>query len=314
MKNKILSYAHIKDMEQWERKNRNEKSVLRGLLVLFLMCGASLVLELLIFNRLSIDFVKKYRAPIVFLMCLGTVVLLSAGIIFLIKGKERIYRTLLSAFTLLLFFLIILGVAEWTDFITVLQSRDLYEQFLQRAGAYMPYIYILLQIIQVLFLPIPGVFSMVVGIKLFGAFLASVYSFVGIALGSMIAFFIGKRYGNKAVAWIIGAETLESWKKRMHGKDHLILTAMFLLPFFPDDILCFVAGVSTMSVKYFTVMILLTRAVSVFTTCYSVELIPFDTWWGLLVWAVIVLSIAVAFIILYKNLDKINAYLRSKHK
>ena len=44
---------------------------------------------------------------------------------------------------------------------------------------------------------------------------------------------------------------------------------MFLLPLFPDDILCFVTGLSTMSWRYFIVMQLIARAISVVTTSYG---------------------------------------------
>ncbi|MBO5335312.1 MAG: TVP38/TMEM64 family protein [Clostridia bacterium] len=178
----------------------------------------------------------------------------------------------------------------------------------------MPFIYILVQIIQVLFLPIPGAISILAGLQIFGALLTGVYSYIGIVLGSLTAFGIGRRWGNKGAAWLIGEETLEAWKKKMQGKDNLLLTAMFLLPFFPDDILCFVAGVSTMSSRYFILMMLATRLFSVFTTCYSIEWIPVDTWWGLLIWGVLFALMATAFILLYKNIEKVNNFMKNKRK
>ncbi|MBQ8876319.1 MAG: TVP38/TMEM64 family protein [Clostridia bacterium] len=169
----------------------------------------------------------------------------------------------------------------------------------------MPLLYILLQFLQVVVLPIPSIVSTLAGLALFGAVKTLLYSFVGIALGSFFAFWIGRKLGNRAVAWMVGEETLRKWQKKLKGKDRLFLTLMFLLPLFPDDILCFLAGLSTMGWGYFTFVILLSRALALSTTCFSVDFIPFTTWWGGLFWVLFAIILIVIFVFIYKNLDKI---------
>ena len=83
---------------------------------------------------------------------------------------------------------------------------------------------------------------------------------------------------------------------------------MFLLPIFPDDILCFVAGLSTMSLRYFSGMMVISRVLALSATCYSIDLIPFNTWWGLMLWGIFLVGIVVAFIAIYKNLDKLQRF------
>lgn len=169
----------------------------------------------------------------------------------------------------------------------------------------MPVFYILLQYLQVVLLPIPGFVSTAAGVALFGPFYTFLYSFIGVTLGSLTAFYIGRKFGNKAVAWMIGEDVLKKWMKKVKGKDNFILTAMFFLPIFPDDVLCFIAGLSSMTTKYFVWMIIVSRLLAILTTCYSVNFIPFNTWWGISVWIGLILFIVVLFIALYKNLDKI---------
>ena len=295
-------------------KQQNRTGIWKQLLVLFFLGGIALSLQIVVLTSLSVPIVQKHQTGIVVLCCLILAIALFAATVFLIKGKQAVYRSIVSGILLWLFFLAILGIAEWTDFITVLQSEAMYREFLMKTGAYMPYIFIALQVVQVLFLPIPGVFSYLAGIQLFGAFLAAVYSLVGIVLGSLIAFWVGRRWGNKAVSWIVGEETLSTWQSRIKGKDNLLLTAMFVLPFFPDDILCFVAGLSTMSTRYFALMMVCARAVAVFLTVYSISFIPFNTWWGLAIWGGVFVVIIISFILLYKNLDKVGDYLQKKKK
>ena len=56
---------------------------------------------------------------------------------------------------------------------------------------------------------------------------------------------------------------------------------------------------------YFTFVILLSRALALSTTCFSVDFIPFTTWWGGLFWVLFAIILIVIFVFIYKNLDKI---------
>lgn len=149
---------------------------------------------------------------------------------------------------------------------------------------------------------------------LFGPLKAMLCSLVGVILGSLTAFVIGRKLGYKAVAWMVGKDDLDKWQKKIKGKDNFILTAMFILPLFPDDILCFVAGLSSMSWQYFVVMIVISRLIGIAGTCYSVNFIPFNTWWGILIWGILIAALVVAFIFLYKNMDAINNWFNKKFR
>ena len=142
----------------------------------------------------------------------------------------------------------------------------------------------------------------------------AIYSFIGIVTGSIVAFAVGRWIGYKAVKWIVGQDTLDKWLQKLKGKDYLILSIMFLLPMFPDDVLCFVAGLSSMTWPYFLVMIVITRLISVVTTSYSIGFIPFNTWWGILIWIVLAALVVVAFWLVCKYSDKIDNFIKTNLK
>ena len=169
----------------------------------------------------------------------------------------------------------------------------------------MSIVFIAVQFLQVVILPIPSTVTVVAGSALFGPLLGSVYSLIGILLGSFTAFAVGRFAGYRVVAWLVGKETLDKWLDKIKGKDKIFLSAMFVLPVFPDDVLCFVAGLSSMSFGLFAVVIVLSRILAIFTTSYSVSLIPFDTWWGLLIWGLIAAAVVIVFFLLYKKSDAI---------
>ena len=258
--------------------------------------------------------IEAYLPAILTLSCVGVALVCVTGVIYLCKEQETIYKSCLSAIFLVIFFASVLWVAEITDFISILQSHARFEQFLQTAGIYVPLVYIFIQILQVLFLPIPGAISVVAGLQFFGVFTTAVYSLAGLLIGSILAFFIGRKWGNKGAGWLVGEDVLERWKEKMKGKDNLLLTAMFLLPFFPDDILCFVAGVSSMSTRYFVWMVFVARSISVFSTCYAIRLIPLTTWWGVLIWGMLFAFMVTAFIHVYKKMEKVNDYFSRRRR
>ena len=237
---------------------------------------------------------------------------LSCGmsILFVLKGKDGLAKASISVYVFLLFCLTLIFIFQKTGFFKLVNSTEGLQNYLEKSGAWMPILYIVLQYLQVIILPIPTVVSTVAGLALFGPFQTLIFSFIGITLGSITAFFIGRKFGYKAVVWIVGAETLDKWQKKLKGKDNLILTIMFVLPLFPDDVLCFIAGLSSMTNRYFLVMIVLTRLIGIAGTCYSFDFIPFNTWWGILIWVIFISAVVFAFVFVYKNMDKIQRYFK----
>jgi len=118
------------------------------------------------------------------------------------------------------------------------------------------------------------------------------------------------------VSWLVGGDNLNTWIKRMKGKDKILLTFMFLFPFFPDDILCFVAGITAMSPTFFITMIFITRIISVFTSSFSMNnsLIPYDTWWGIVIWIVFFAFTFLATYFIYTKGEKISSFISKKLK
>lgn len=291
-----------------------ERKVVKHIIVFFLLTVVCITLSAFCFFQMKNAVFAKHAKLFTVLACVFLCALFALSILFVVKNRRALCKIMISVYVFLIFCLATWLILLQTDFFDIMRDADSLQRYIQSAGAWMPVFYILLQYLQVVVLPIPSLVSTVAGVALFGAFYTMLYSLIGIILGSLTAFIIGRKLGYKAVAWMVGEDALQKWREKLKGKDNFVLTLTFLLPLFPDDILCFVAGLSSMSLGYFTVMVFVCRLLGIATTCYSVELIPFNTWWGICIWGLILLGVILAFIIIYRNLDTIQKWFSKRVK
>ena len=259
-----------------------------------------------VFSVLYIDTFNFLNSNLITSLIVSIIAVLTVlTIVFLRYNKLVIYKLFFLLVFSISFSLISLYVLKVTGFLEKFDSVDKFREFVQSFGAYTIIIFVLIQFLQVVILPIPSFVTVGAGVLLFGAFWGSVYSCLGIISGSIVAYFIGKIFGVKVAKWLIGEASLCRGLKLISGKDRIVLTFMFLFPFFPDDLLCFVAGITTVSPAFFIVMIIITRVVSVFITSLSKNksIIPYYTWWGILLWICFFVITIVLTVIIYKYGD-----------
>lgn len=235
------------------------------------------------------------------------------NIIFLRNKTGILYKLALIVNALIAFFILVIYLFKMSGLMDKINSVEQFRAFISSYGSFAVILFILLQFSQVVLLPIPAFVTVGAGVLLFGPFYGSIYSCIGIISGSLVGYFLGHVFGVKVVRWVIGKDSLEKGLNIIKGKDKIILTFMFLFPFFPDDVLCFVAGITTIGPAYFTSMIIIVRIITIFAQSYSFNnsIIPYDTWWGIIIWIVFfVISILLAFYV-YKHGDKIENKIKS---
>lgn len=262
----------------------------------------------------SLPFIAEHFMPLISTAAAVSSALVLAFIVLYLFKKQALYRLITCTLIFLDIFAVVFFVICATGIISKINSIQGLRDYIAQFGNMAVVLYILFSFLQVVVLPVPGSVTVAAGVALFGPLKCAIYSFIGIVSGSIVAFAIGRWIGYKAVKWIVGKDTLDKWLAKLKNKDYLILSIMFLLPMFPDDVLCFVAGLSSMTWTYFIIMIVVTRLISVFTTAYSVGFIPFNTWWGILIWGLIAAVIVIAFWLVCKYSDQIDNFIKTKFK
>lgn len=276
--------------------------------------GCAAACALFVFGLLydSIDFINEHRTLLVSLVMGLMFIVMLCSLIFYIFEFKSLYRLAICLIVCLPILSGIFFAVCATGFIKDMTSIEALREYIESSGNWAVWVFILFQFLQVVILPIPSTVTVMAGVALFGPLKCSIFSFIGIFIGSVLAFGIGRWLGYKVVSWIVGKEDLDKWLKKIKGKDYLILSIMFLLPLFPDDVLCFIAGLSSMTWGYFLVMIFVTRALSITLSAYSFDTIPFTTWWGILCWALIISAVVALFWLVCKYSDKIDWFIKNK--
>lgn len=177
--------------------------------------------------------------------------------------------------------------------------------------------FIAITFLQVTFIPLPSTVTTVGGVWVFGPGRGFIFSLIGQVAGSMLAFYLGRKFGVKLVKWFVGEEVFEKYQKFIKGRDKIILIFMFLFPFFPDDVLCLFAGLTNMTGFFFFIIMLISRSITIgYTTLFMgvVSSIPFSGW-GIPVYILIGIVIIALLYFFWKKGEQIeNAVIKTIYK
>jgi uncharacterized membrane protein YdjX (TVP38/TMEM64 family) len=118
-------------------------------------------------------------------------------------------------------------------------------------GFLAPLIFMGLQILQVLFAPVPGEATGILGGYLFGAWPSFIYSSIALAVGSALAFIIGHLFADAFRNLFSKTNVYRKFNHLVFKGDFVIPFVLFLFPGFPKDSLSYLLGLSSMPFKVF---------------------------------------------------------------
>ncbi len=139
------------------------------------------------------------------------------------------------------------------------------QEFVTRFGYWAPLATILLHVAQVLLAPIPGQVIDAANGYLFGAAWGTFYSLVGVIAGSSLAMALARRFGRPWAERLITRETLERLDGYSQQRGALFFFLIFLFPFLPDDVACFLAGLTPLPLPELVVLAAVGRLPGIFT-------------------------------------------------
>jgi len=80
-------------------------------------------------------------------------------------------------------------------------------------------------------------------------------------LGSQIAFFIARQYGRNLIYKLASPQIIERWDNMARNQGVMFYFFTFVLPIFPSDLMCYVAGLGKISARRFLAANMMGRTV-----------------------------------------------------
>ena len=180
-------------------------------------------------------------------------------------------KTVLRAVSMAGFAVCVL-LALWGWQTGVLTSQERLEALVKSCGAAGAVLFTVFQAVQVVVPILPGGLGCLAGVLLFGPVMGFVYNYVGICIGSLMAFAVARSCGRPLLGLLFSQRTIDKYSRWAEEKDRftrLFALAIFL-PVAPDDFLCYLAGTTDMSWRRYTAIILLGKPFAI--SLYSLGL------------------------------------------
>jgi uncharacterized membrane protein YdjX (TVP38/TMEM64 family) len=131
-----------------------------------------------------------------------------------------------------------------------------------------PIVFIAIQAGQVVISPIPGEITGPVGGALFGTWLGLFYSSIGLTLGTLFCFWVGRTWGEPLVRPWLSAHHWNRMTFIIEAEGVIICFIIYLVPGFPKDITAYLFGISPMPFWIFAVVSTVARIPGTWVSSY----------------------------------------------
>ena len=174
-------------------------------------------------------------------------------------NRKKIIRIILAALAVAAL-LAAGGCALWKNgFFEKINSVEALREVIAGAGVWAGAVYFALQMMTVIVAPIPSNISMMAGALALGFWPAMILGVLAVIAGSVIVFLAARALGRNAVQRFLDKGVMEKYLPIIEEKQDMFLFLTMLFPFFPDDALCMLAGLTKIPLGRFVAIMVLAR-------------------------------------------------------
>lgn len=191
------------------------------------------------------------------------------------------------------------GIVFWSyaaKVIAVFRNSQAVTALVQNSGPWGWIILIILLILQAFLAFIPGQGLMLASGYIYGFWQGLLLTWFGLTLGGQISFWLARRYGRPFASRFVSKKVLARWDSFASRQGVGFYIVSLFLPIFPNDAMCFVAGLGEISFRRFLVANMIGRfiatAAMTFVGAYGTQ-IPTTVW-------VVLLIVLVLFLLFWK--------------
>lgn len=223
--------------------------------------------------------------------------------------KESKRRVIISIIKILLLLIIVIGIPLYLwffhgEWIKSFENIDDVVAFLEKYETQSIFVYIGLQIVQIVISIIPGqVFQMAAG-YIYGFWPALLFAMAGALAGTAISFMLAKVLGRDFLHIFFGEEKMSYYIERLNSKRmYTIVFFLYLIPGLPKDMVSYAAGVSEIRFKPFIIISALGRLPGMIGCLLMGDMMMEENYTGAVIIAVIAVAAFCVCIVLRKKIQ-----------
>lgn len=209
------------------------------------------------------------------------------------REKKRKGETLISILKLLFLFSLIIGIPVYIyvchpGWLEQFNSLENVNAFLDRYQTASIFVYFGLQVIQIVISVLPGQALQFAAGYAYSFWLGYLYSIIGVALGTVITFYLARFLGQDAMRVILGEERLNRFVRLLNSKKaYMVLFIIYLIPGMPKDLLVYAAGISEMKITSFLIISLVGRTPAMMGSIMMGSMFYHESYTGLIILGIV---------------------------
>jgi len=181
------------------------------------------------------------------------------------EKRKKTITTAVSVVKLLILLGIVVGLPvfvyfNYPELIDRFRSLEEINKLLKQYKTASIFIYIGLQVFQIIVSVLPGQALQFAAGYAYHFWLGFLFSVIGVALGTVITFYLARLLGKDALHVIFGEERFSKFVHTLNSKrSFIVLFVIFLIPGIPKDLFTYAAGVSEIRIIPFLLLSLIGR-------------------------------------------------------
>lgn len=179
------------------------------------------------------------------------------------------YRVVPLLYFLLFLTIVIIGICWFvrTGLLDLMKDPDALVAYFESLGHYKYIVVFFLQFFGVIFLPATGGVIVIASAMFLGFLPTFLICSAATIAGSCLSFALARYLGRPLLELFLSKRKLDKYIRSFEERKNFLLFVMFFFPFFPDDILCYVAGLVNIRWKYFILAASLGRPWGLLINC-----------------------------------------------
>ena len=166
---------------------------------------------------------------------------------------------------------LLLGGGAWglyeSGFFAACASQQALQAYIAARAPYAQLWFFLLQLLSVVLAPIPSNITALAGGVIFGVWQSFLLTWAAVFAGSLLVFVLARGLGRGFADRVVGRRLSEKYQEVIRAKTDVFLALAFLFPYFPDDVLCILAGLTDIPLRRFALIVLATRPWGLLVAC-----------------------------------------------